>query len=55
MFKTKRVGGIRFVWIGRLVISYSVTKPKNPKVEAIKALKRRINDAKRNYRMGVAI
>lgn len=25
--RTRRVGGLRFVWIGRLVISWSVSRP----------------------------
>ena len=55
MIKTRKIGGMRFVWIGRLVISYCVTKKPNPKLSAIQALKRRIATAKRNFKLGVVL
>ena len=55
MFKTRKIGGMRFVWIGRLVISYCVTKPKNPKTEKVKALKKQISKAKANFKLGVVL
>jgi hypothetical protein len=51
----RKIGGLHFVKLGAITLSWCVSKRKNPKMEAIKALKRRINEAKRNFRMGVAI
>jgi hypothetical protein len=55
MIKTRKIGGMRFIWIGRLVISYCVTRPKNPKAEKIKALKSNISKAKANLKLGVVL
>lgn len=55
MIRTRKIGGMRFVWIGRLVISYCVTKPKSPKAQAIKALKKQISKAKANLKLGVVL
>jgi len=50
----RKIGGLHFVKLGALTFSWCVSKRKNPKLEAIKQLRRRINEAKRNFRMGVA-
>jgi hypothetical protein len=51
----RKIGGLHFVKLGALTFSWCISKRKNPKLEAIKQLRRRINEAKRNFRMGVAI
>jgi hypothetical protein len=51
----RKIGGLHFLTIGRLTFSWCVSKPKNPKIERIKQLKRRITKAKQTYKMRAAI
>jgi hypothetical protein len=52
MIRTKRIGGIRFFWIGPMVISICIRKKPNPKQEKIKGLKSRIKTAQRDLKRG---
>tara|TARA_R110000868_G_scaffold176318_1_gene413865 strand:+ start:16603 stop:16776 length:174 start_codon:yes stop_codon:yes gene_type:complete len=52
MIRTKRIGGIRFFWIGPMVISICIRKKPNPKLEKIKGLKSRIKTAQRDLKRG---
>jgi hypothetical protein len=52
MIRTKKVGGIRFIHIGRFVFSFCIKKKPNPKLEKIKGLKSRIKTAQRNLKRG---
>lgn len=51
----RKIGGLHFIKLGRLVFSFCITKPKNTKLEEIKQLRRRIAKAKQSYRMGVVL
>jgi hypothetical protein len=53
--KYRKIGGLHFLKLGRVTFSWCVSKPKNPKVEAIKALKKRISKAKAEFKLGVAL
>jgi hypothetical protein len=52
MIRTKRVGGIRFFWIGPLMLSICIKKRPDPKAEKIKGLKRRIKAAQQDLKRG---
>lgn len=52
MIRTKRVGGIRFVWIGPVVFSVCIRKRPNPVFERIKDIRRRIKAARINLKKG---
>ena len=52
MIRTKRVGGIRFVWIGPVVFSVCIRKKPNPVFERIKDIRRRIKAARINLKKG---
>jgi hypothetical protein len=52
MIRTKRVGGIRFIHIGRFVFSVCIRKKPDPKLEKIKGLKSRIKTAQRDLKRG---
>lgn len=53
--KYRKIGGLHFLKLGRITFSWCISKPKNPKVEAIKALKKRISKAKAEFKSGVAL
>lgn len=51
----RKIGGLHFLTIGRLTLSWCISKPKNPKIERIKQLKRRIAKAKQSYKASLAL
>jgi hypothetical protein len=52
MIRTKKVGGIRFVWIGPVVFSVCIRKRPNPMIERIRDIRRRIKSARINVKKG---
>ena len=52
MIRTKRVGGIRFIWIGPVLFSVCIRKRPDPKLAQIKGLRRRIKTAQQSLKRG---
>jgi hypothetical protein len=52
MIRTRKVGGIRFVWIGPVVFSICIRGKPDPKLAQIKGLKRRIKAAQQSLKRG---